>query len=247
MFRFCNCSKYMKSLRGITGEQPSLLETEEFYEGDDPTLMNDDETVGEDLALIMEEDATTDEGSILLTEDDDDTTDDEDYVLTKVRRVLFENLCITIPPFFSGWFTLNVDNLLPPATKLGQGNIFRSVCQEFCPWGGHAWQGFVCMAGAHARQGVCGRGAHVWWGGMCSRGACMVGGVYMVGGVHATHTPTHTPPTPRDTVGHCAGGTHPTGMHSCLFIYSKYLEFKKNIYRNIILSNTVYRRKIVHC
>ena len=25
---------------------------------------------------------------------------------------------------------------LPPATKLGQGNIFRSVCQEFCPRGG---------------------------------------------------------------------------------------------------------------
>ena len=25
--------------------------------------------------------------------------------------------------------------LLPPATKLGQGNIFRSVCQEFCPRG----------------------------------------------------------------------------------------------------------------
>ena len=21
----------------------------------------------------------------------------------------------------------------------------------------------------------------------------------------------------RDTAGHCAGGTHPTGMHSCLF------------------------------
>ena len=29
--------------------------------------------------------------------------------------------------------------LLPPATKLGQGNIFRSVCQQFCPQGGHAW------------------------------------------------------------------------------------------------------------
>ena len=25
--------------------------------------------------------------------------------------------------------------LLPPATKLGQGNIFSSVCQEFCPQG----------------------------------------------------------------------------------------------------------------
>ena len=36
--------------------------------------------------------------------------------------------------FFTGvkihdWF-------LPSATKLGQGNIFRSVCQEFCPRGG---------------------------------------------------------------------------------------------------------------
>ena len=27
---------------------------------------------------------------------------------------------------------------LPPATKLGQGNIFRSMCQEFCPRGGGA-------------------------------------------------------------------------------------------------------------
>ena len=27
--------------------------------------------------------------------------------------------------------------LLPPATKLEQGNIFSSVCQEFCPWGGY--------------------------------------------------------------------------------------------------------------
>ena len=26
--------------------------------------------------------------------------------------------------------------MLPPATKLGQGNIFRSVCQEFCSRGG---------------------------------------------------------------------------------------------------------------
>ena len=28
---------------------------------------------------------------------------------------------------------------LPPATKLGQGNIFSSVCQEFCPQGGSTW------------------------------------------------------------------------------------------------------------
>ena len=30
---------------------------------------------------------------------------------------------------------------LPLATKLGQGNIFRSVCQEFCPRGGSTWAG----------------------------------------------------------------------------------------------------------
>ena len=37
---------------------------------------------------------------------------------------------------------------LPPVTKLGQGNIFRSVCQEFCPQG---WG--VCMAGGHEWHG----------------------------------------------------------------------------------------------
>ena len=31
--------------------------------------------------------------------------------------------------------------LVPPATKLGQGNIFSSVCQEFCPQGGLTWAG----------------------------------------------------------------------------------------------------------
>ena len=32
--------------------------------------------------------------------------------------------------------------LLPAATKLGQGNIFTSVCQEFCPQGGEG----VCLS-----------------------------------------------------------------------------------------------------
>ena len=51
-------------------------------------------------------------------------------------------------------------------------------------------------------------------GGMCGGGACGGGGA-CVAGEHACHT---CPPTPRDTVGQCAGGTHPTGMHSCLFV-----------------------------
>ena len=35
------------------------------------------------------------------------------------------------------------------------------------------------------------------------------GGMHGEGGVHGMHPP-------RDMAGHCAGGTHPTGMHSCL-------------------------------
>ena len=31
---------------------------------------------------------------------------------------------------------IEIPIVLPPATKLGQGNIFSSVCQEFCPRGG---------------------------------------------------------------------------------------------------------------
>ena len=53
--------------------------------------------------------------------------------------------------------------LLLPATKLGQGNIFRSVCQEFC---------------SHP------------------------------GAVHAGR------------YGQQAGGTHPTGMHTCYQVFT---------------------------
>ena len=55
-----------------------------------------------------------------------------------------------------------------------QGNVFTSMCQEFCPGGicvvggmygrGHAWQG-ACVAGAMHGRGVCMVGGHVWQGG----------------------------------------------------------------------------------
>ena len=62
----------------------------------------------------------------------------------------------------------------------------------------------ACMAkgGVRGKRGVCvvkggmhGKGGHAW-----QKGACVV------------CTP---PPLLRDTAGQCAGGTHPTGMHSC--------------------------------
>ena len=51
-----------------------------------------------------------------------------------------------------------------------------------------------------------GKGGHVW-----QRGACVVKGDVRGKrrGMHGMHSP------PQDTAGHCAGGTHPTGMHSC--------------------------------
>ena len=71
--------------------------------------------------------------------------------------------CLTISPLVLRLLSISADSmnatLLPPATKFGQGNIFRSVCQEFC---------------SHP------------------------------GAVHAGR------------YGQQAGGTHPTGMHTCM-------------------------------
>ena len=59
-----------------------------------------------------------------------------------------------------------------------------------CAWQGGIHGGGACMAGGHAWQGVC--------------MPCM-------------------PPSPADTTamayGQWVGGTHPTGMHSCLEIF----------------------------
>ena len=102
----------------------------------------------------------------------------------------------------SGWVcerTVNLRNLslaiwtspafLPPATKLGQANIFRSMFQEFCPQGGDLCGRVVCMVGGmcgggHVWQGEGGMhgGGHAWQGGMCGGGAC-VAGVCVVGGL----------------------------------------------------------------
>ena len=78
--------------------------------------------------------------------------------------------------------------------------------------GGHAWQG-VCMAGwhvwprdVHGRGGMHGRGC-AWQGGVYMGGhafqGSLCGGGHVWQGVHAGETTTE------------AGGTHPTGMHSC--------------------------------
>ena len=87
----------------------------------------------------------------------------------------------------------------------------KGRCGGACMHGGvHAWQG------GHAWQGVCVARGHVWQRGVHYKGrACMAGGMHgrghawwglcMAGGACvAGETAT------------AAGGTHPTGMHSCL-------------------------------
>ena len=71
------------------------------------------------------------------------------------------------------WYTgrarlIRSSTLLPPATKLGQGNIFRSVCPHSVHRGGmHGCSGgHVWLLGGHAWL--------LWGACMVARGACMV-------------------------------------------------------------------------
>ena len=81
---------------------------------------------------------------------------------------------------------------LPPATKLGQGNIFSSVCQEFCPRGESA----PLHAGIPPRADPPSGSRH-------PSGTSSPPDQAPPGAVHAGR------------YGHQAGGTHPTGMQSC--------------------------------
>ena len=77
--------------------------------------------------------------------------------------------------------------LLPPATKLRQGNIFTSVCQEFCPQGSgglcpsmhHRSHDWGVSGGVSVQRGLCP-------GGLCPGGSLSKGvsvwGVSVQGG-----------------------------------------------------------------
>ena len=89
-----------------------------------------------------------------------------------------------------------------------------------CLAGGVCWEDMrgqgACVVG-----GMCGRG-HAWQGAcMAEGGGCVAKGVCVVKegcawqGGHAWYAPS-PPALLRDTACQCAGGTHPTGMHSCI-------------------------------
>ena len=101
--------------------------------------------------------------------------------------------------------------------SLGQGNIFRSVCQEFCPQGG------VLPPGGGTSSGVLPPvGGGCFLPGVLPPGGCFLrgvgvlppgeGGCFLWGGVASSRPPSRT--------ATATSGTHPTGMHSCSFILS---------------------------
>ena len=81
---------------------------------------------------------------------------------------------------------------LPPATKLGQGYIFTGICDSV------------------NREGVLplGGGGFLWGGASSQGGVLPPGGCFLPGWIACWR-----PPSPRTATA--AGGTHPTGMHSC--------------------------------
>ena len=68
----------------------------------------------------------------------------------------------------------------------------------------------VCVArgACMTKGGMHGEGGNAWQRGVCmARVVCVAKG----GGVHGMHTPLL-----RDTASQCTGGTHSSGMHSCV-------------------------------
>ena len=89
--------------------------------------------------------------------------------------------------------------------SLRQGNIFRSMCQIFCPGGVPAPKGGGCLLlGDVSALGGC-----LLLGGACSRGR-----VPPPGGAGGCLLPGGSPGNP-PVMATAAGSTHPTGMHSC--------------------------------
>ena len=85
---------------------------------------------------------------------------------------------------------------LPPATKLGQGNIFRSVRQEFCPRGGlpHCMLGYTPLPRTRGRHPPPGPGTP---------------------SQDQRQAPPPTSAVHAGRYGQQAAGTHSAGMQSC--------------------------------
>ena len=121
-------------------------------------------------------------------------------------------------------FTLYCGFITARKRSLEQGNIFISVCQEFC-----------------SRGGACSGGCLLLGGGACSQGgACSWGASRPTpkGEIQGDQDQFPHPPPPTTTA---AGGEYPTGMHSC----SSYVKtLKQDNYNTFIFFSIFYT---FHC
>ena len=139
---------------------------------------------------------------------------------------------------------LGISNIFTARKRsLGQGNIFRSVCQEFCSQRGE-YLGKYTPRQVHPPWQVHPLGRYTPLGQVHSPGRYTPLAGTRPGQVHPpgpgtpprqVHPQAGTPPwqvyplgryTPQaryisPSDGQCAGGMHPTGMHSCLYIKLK--------------------------
>ena len=118
--------------------------------------------------------------------------------------------------------------------SLGQGNIFIGVCQEFCSQGGSLPQ---CMLGCHPPEQTpppweqTPPGDYVPPRDYIPPQDYVPPGYYVPSWDYIPPQTTYPPGlrTPPDYVppmhSLCAGGTHPTGMHSCLNMQKLYFRY----------------------
>ena len=123
--------------------------------------------------------------------------------------------------------------LLPPATKLGQGYVFTRVCDSVnggCVLSQHAWQVVFQHALQQVSEGgglllagclVLGWGA--WPQGGLLWGGSAVGGAWS-GGLLWGEVLSGDPPG----TATAAGGTHPTGMHSCFILSDLFMSLSSH-------------------
>ena len=112
---------------------------------------------------------------------------------------------------------------LPSATKLRQGNIFTSMCQEFCP----RREGGVCLSGCWDTPPWADTPPSKHPPRQTPPGQTPLG----------RQPPLCTPPRQTSPLGRpppqqtatVSDGTHPTGMHSCCLFFSA-ASFGENFY-----------------
>ena len=144
----------------------------------------------------------------------------------------------TVQPIASAIFTAyRVFEILSP---LSTSPVMKIRCvylppaNEVCPQGvGGVHGGGSCVVAWHVwQEGHAWQGGHAWQVGMCIAGGVHGGGACVAGGCMAC---TISPP-PADTTryGQWAGGTHPTGMHSC------FVNFFPSLLAQLFLNNFAY-------